>query len=88
MTQKARDILKLVIAALAAAAPVLAIFGVQVDWLEPEALERFEVFGGALIALGIALYGVWTNTFTRPEAFEKAERKKQERIQDEIRKGQ
>lgn len=86
MTQKAKDILKLVIAALAAAAPVLAIFGVQVDWLEPEALARFEVFGGALIALGIALYGVWMNTFTRRQAFEKAEQKKKERLEDE-RKG-
>jgi hypothetical protein len=83
MTQKARDIIKLVIAALAASAPVLALFGVQVDWLEPEALAQIEVFLGALATLVIALAGVWMNTFTRRKAFEEAERKKQERIAEE-----
>lgn len=85
MTQKARDIIKLTIAAMAAAAPVLAIFGVQFDWLEPEALASIEVFLGATVTLGIALYGVWMNTFTRREAFAKAEQKKRERLEDERR---
>lgn len=86
MTQKAKDIIKLVIAALAASAPVLAIFGVQFDFLQPEALASIEVFLGAVVTLFIALYGVWMNTFATRKAFDKAEEKKAERIQDE-RKG-
>jgi len=83
MNQQTRDVIKLVITAMAALAPVLAVFGIYFEWLTPEFLDNLEVLLGAVVAAGIALYGVWMNTYTRMKAFDKADEKREERHRDE-----
>ena len=83
MTQKMTDLVKQVVAMLTALAPVLALFGMNPEFLTPESIEQFGILLGTLIALGVTLYGIYMNTFAGKKAFDKAQMKEAQRMIDE-----
>lgn len=83
MNQKTTDLVKQILAMLTALAPVVALFGFNPEFLTPESIEQFGVLLGALIALGVTLYGIYMNTFANKKAFEKAKEKEAQRLIEE-----
>lgn len=83
MTQKQTDLIKQIVAMLTALAPVLALFGLNPEFLTPDSIEQFGVLLGALTALGVTLYGIYMNTFAARKAFDKAHEKEARRMIEE-----
>ena len=58
-----KDIVILVTAALSALMLFLGTIGVAFDWFTEESIGAFGVLLGAVIALVVALYGIYKNTY-------------------------
>lgn len=83
MTQKMTDAVKQITAALTAIMMFLAGLGYTFEQFNPNTIESFGVVLIALIPLAITLYGIWMNTFTKLESFQKAKEKEAQRLIDE-----
>lgn len=58
-----KDIVILVTAALSATMLFLGTVGIAFDWFSEESINAFGVLLGAVIALSIALFGIYKNTY-------------------------
>ena len=62
-----KDIVILVTAALSALMLFLGTIGVAFDWFTEASINAFGVLLGAIIALTIALFGIYKNTYALTE---------------------
>lgn len=83
LSQKHTDMIKLITAFLTATFLFLGTLGYSFEKFNPTTIEAFGIFLGAAIPLGVTFYGIWTNTFTRLEAFQKAQEKEAQRLIEE-----
>lgn len=83
MTQKMTDAVKQITAALTAIMMFLGALGYTFEKFNPTTIETFGIVLTALVPLGITLYGIWMNTFTRLQSFQDAQEKEARRLREE-----
>lgn len=79
MTQKMTDLVKQIVAILMAAFLFLGTLGYAHEAFNPDSIEAFGVFLGAMIPFGVTVYGIYMNTFASRKAFDKAQEKEARR---------
>lgn len=83
MTQKMTDLVKQIVAMLMALFLFLGTIGYTFEAFNPESIEAFGIFLGALVPFGITIYGIYMNTFAGRTAFDKAKEKEAQRAIEE-----
>lgn len=79
MTQKMTDLVKQIVAILMAVFLFLGTVGYSFEQFNPESIEAFGIVLGAMIPLGVTVYGIYMNTFVARKAFDKAQEKEAQR---------
>lgn len=87
LTEKQKDLLKLVSGFLSALLAFLTILGFGFGWFTPATIDAFMLLLGAGIALGTSLYATWTNNYTQKKAFERADEKRQKQEEENKKVG-